>query len=62
MPIAVVDMIKLLKAHGFKYIRANGSHRLYKNPYTGKQTIVPYHSGTLKPGTERRILKQAGLK
>lgn len=62
MPMTAKEMIRLLEENGFQYVRANGSHRLYRNPKTGKQTIVPYHGGTLKPGTEKNILKQAGLK
>lgn len=62
MPMTSKEMIKLLESHGFEYIRANGSHRLYRNPLTGKSTTVPFHNKTLKPGTERNILKQAGLK
>lgn len=62
MPITPREMIKLLEANGFEYVRSNGSHRLYRNPHTGRSTIVPYHSKTLKPGTEKNILKQAGLK
>lgn len=62
MPITPREMIKLLEANGFEYVRSNGSHRLYRNPHTGRSTIVPYHSKALKPGTEKNILKQAGLK
>lgn len=62
MPITPKEMIQLLKDNGFEYVRSNGSHRLYRNPTTGKSTIVPFHTKTLKPGTERNILKQAGLK
>lgn len=61
MPMTAKEIIKLLEQHGFEYIRSNGSHRLYKNKQTGKITIVPYHTGTLAPGTERNILRQAGL-
>ncbi len=32
------------------------------NPTTGKTTIVPFHAKDLKPGTEKNILKLAGLK
>lgn len=32
------------------------------NDITGRQTIVPYHSTSLKTGLEQAILKQAGLK
>ena len=62
MPMTPKEMISLLEANGFQFIRANGSHRLYQNPKTGKTTVVPFHNKSLKPGTERNILKQAGLK
>lgn len=55
---------KLLLQNGFKLCpdEGKGSHRVYRNPQIGKRTIVPYHSGDLKKGTENAILKQAGLK
>lgn len=62
MPMTSKKMIKLLEDNGFEYIRSNGSHRLYYNKQTGKSTVVPYHNKTLKLGTEKNILKQAGLK
>lgn len=62
MPMTPKEMIKLLKENGFEYIRSNGSHQFFRNPKTGKTTIVPYHAKDLKPGIEKAILKQAGLK
>lgn len=62
MPITPKEMIKLLEKNGFEYISSNGSHRKYYNPNTNKTTIVPYHSKQLKAGTEKNILKLAGLK
>lgn len=62
MPMTSREMIKLLEDNGFQYVRSNGSHRFYRNSITGKSTTVPFHNKTLKPGTERNILKQAGLK
>lgn len=62
MPMTAKEIVKLLEQNGFEYVRSNGSHRLYKNPITGRQTIVPFHNKDLKPGTEKNILKQAGLK
>jgi predicted RNA binding protein YcfA (HicA-like mRNA interferase family) len=57
-------MIKLLEANGFVEIRQDGSHKTFKNKVTGRQAVVPYHTGgrELPKGTERNILKQAGLK
>jgi len=56
-----IEMIKHLERNGFKFVKSNGSHRKYYNSTTGKTTVVPYHNKQLKPGTERAILKQAGL-
>ena len=62
MPMTPREMIKLLKDNGFEEISQNGSHVKLRNPFSGNQTIVPYHSKSLKKGTEQAILKQAGLK
>ncbi|MEG0692283.1 MAG: type II toxin-antitoxin system HicA family toxin [Oscillospiraceae bacterium] len=62
MPMTSKEMVKLLESNGFQCIRANGSHRMYKNFQTNKAVTVPYHNKTLKVGTEQSILKQAGLK
>ncbi len=62
MPMTSREMIQYLKKNGFIIVSQNGSHIKMKNPVTGKQTIVPYHSKSLKKGMEQAILKQAGLK
>lgn len=62
MPLTPREMIKLLKENGFKQVGQNGSHIKMRNDETGHQTIVPYHSKSLKKGLEQEILKQAGLK
>lgn len=62
MPLTPKDMVKLLKKNGFVEISQNGSHLKLRNEATGKTVIVPMHSKELPNGTERVILKQAGLK
>lgn len=62
MPMTPREMIKYLKQNGFTEVSQNGSHIKLKNEITGRQTIVPYHSKSLKKGLEQEILKQAGLK
>ena len=62
MPMTPKEMIKLLKRNGFQVVAQNGSHIKMRNPETGKQTTVPYHSKDLRKGLEQEILKQAGLK
>lgn len=62
MPLTAKEMIRLLEKNGFKQIRQKGSHVFMQNPQNGRVTTVPYHSGDLKPGTEKQILKDAGIK
>lgn len=62
MPMTPKEMIKYLKSNGFEVVSQNGSHVKLKNTVTNVQTIVPYHSKSLKRGLEQAILKQAGLK
>ncbi|MCI9421488.1 addiction module toxin, HicA family [Lachnospiraceae bacterium WCA-9-b2] len=62
MPLTPKEIIKMLKQNGFIAVSQNGSHVKLRNPETGKQVIVPYHSQAMKKGLEQAILKQAGLK
>lgn len=62
MPMTPKEMIKHLKNNGFEIVSQNGSHIKMKNSKTNLQTIIPYHSKSLKKGLEQEILKQAGLK
>lgn len=62
MPMTPREMIAHLKKNGFEEISQSGSHVKLRNPQTHKQTIVPYHSKSMKKGLEQEILKQAGLK
>lgn len=62
MPMTPKEMIRFLKKNGFRVVDQKGSHVKLKNNKTGRQTIVPYHSKSLKKGLEEAILKQAGLK
>lgn len=63
MPMTAKDMVKFLKENGFEEIRQGStSHKVMRNPKTGKTTVVPMHHKDLPTGTEKAILKQAGLK
>lgn len=54
------EMVKLLKKHGFlKVDGGKGSHIKMTKPGLQRPIIIPY--GELKKGTERGILKEAGL-
>ena len=56
------EIVRLLQENGFVYVSSSGSHRKYRNQATGRIVIVPFHAKDLKPGTEKNILKMAGLK
>lgn len=62
MPITPKQMVKLLKDNGFEEYSQNGSHLKMINRKTGRQVVVPMHAKDLPTGTEKSILKQAGLK
>jgi len=62
MPVTPKQMIKFLKDNGFEEISQKGSHLKMRNFETGRQTVVPMHVKDIPPGTEKSILKQAGLK
>jgi predicted RNA binding protein YcfA (HicA-like mRNA interferase family) len=39
-----------------------GSHEIWRNPETGRQTPIPYHaSKDIGPGLLSRILRQLGI-
>ncbi|MEE8823285.1 type II toxin-antitoxin system HicA family toxin [Lentilactobacillus sunkii] len=48
-------------AHGFCETHQTGSHRQYQDNY-GHHVTIPFHRGDIPKGTEKSILKQAGLK
>lgn len=53
--------IRALRRDGWQIVHQVGSHvHLVHNTKTGKVT-VPMHSGDIKDGTLRSILKQAGI-
>ena len=63
MAIKVKEIIKLLENDGLYHVKSKGSHRQYKHPKKkGKVTVPGKLSDTLKPKTEKSILRQAGLK
>ena len=62
MPMKPREMIKLLQDNGFIEVSQNGSHKKMFREKTITTIIVPIHSKELKKGTEKAILKQAGLK
>ncbi|MGH3838686.1 MAG: type II toxin-antitoxin system HicA family toxin [Pseudonocardiaceae bacterium] len=62
VPLKVGEMIKLLESDGWYLVRVRGSHRHYRHPgKPGTATVAGKPSDTLPPGTERSILRQAGI-
>ena len=62
MPTKVSEMIKRLEADGWFLVRVTGSHRQFRHPSKpGTTTIAGKPSATLPPGTEKSILRQAGI-
>jgi predicted RNA binding protein YcfA (HicA-like mRNA interferase family) len=63
MPRKVGEIIKLLEADGWVWDRTRGSHRVYVHSTKRGIVVVPGKlSKDLPLGTERSILKQAGLR
>lgn len=62
MPLKVSEIIKLIEADGWYLAATRGSHRQYKHPdKPGRVTVAGKPSKELPPGTERSILRQAGI-
>ncbi|MBF8305877.1 MAG: putative binding protein YcfA, dsRBD-like fold, HicA-like mRNA interferase family, partial [Acidobacteria bacterium] len=38
-----------------------GSHEIWRNVVTGRKVTLPHHSGNMKEGTLRTILREAGI-
>jgi len=63
MPLKVSEILKMLEADGWYLVTTSGSHRQYKHPVKpGRVTVAGKLSADLPPGTERSILRQAGLR
>lgn len=53
------DVIRVLKALGFEFVRQRGSHAFYQNPNTSRTTLVPIHGGEdIDRGLLRAILRE----
>lgn len=56
------EIERILSKYGFILISQKGSHRKWRNLSTGRQVIVPSHSGRNLPiGTLRNILSNADI-
>jgi predicted RNA binding protein YcfA (HicA-like mRNA interferase family) len=60
--VKVRDVIKLIEADGWYFLRQRGSHRQYRHPTKpGKVTIAGKPSDEMAPGTLGSIFRQAGI-
>ncbi|UXR74654.1 type II toxin-antitoxin system HicA family toxin [Staphylococcus sp. IVB6238] len=55
------EVIKRIEQDGWYLVRVVGSHHHYKHPTRKGKVTVPHPKKDLPRGTERSILKQAGL-
>jgi predicted RNA binding protein YcfA (HicA-like mRNA interferase family) len=56
------EVIRILERLGFRLHHSTGSHRIYKNPATGRRAVIPFHgSRDLNLNVLRSILRQADL-
>ncbi|MGH3280626.1 MAG: type II toxin-antitoxin system HicA family toxin [Trebonia sp.] len=62
VPFKVGEIISLIEADGWYLVATRGSHRQFKHPAKpGRVTVAGKPSADLPLGTERSILKQAGI-
>jgi predicted RNA binding protein YcfA (HicA-like mRNA interferase family) len=61
-PLTSKEVEKVLSRYGFVLISQKGSHRKWRNLDSGRQVIVPFHSGRNLPiGTLGNILVNAEI-
>ena len=61
-PLKVSEIIRMIEADGWYLAATRGSHRQYKHPVKpGRVTVAGKPSKELPPGTERSILRPAGI-
>ncbi len=54
-------LIRMVEQAGWLFDRAKGSHHIFKHPNKPGLVVIPHPRRTMKRGTQRSILKQAGL-
>jgi predicted RNA binding protein YcfA (HicA-like mRNA interferase family) len=55
-------MCRILEERGWTLARTTGSHHIYRDIASGRRAVVPVHGNQdLKPGTQRGIMRDAGL-
>ena len=61
MPLKPREMERILRADGWIFKSQTGSHRHYVHPTKPGKVTIPFSNNTLCRGTEKSIMKQAGL-
>ncbi len=58
------ELIKLIEADGWFFVRQRGSHAVYRHKLKTGIVVMSHHglNKDMPDGTENSILKQAGLK
>lgn len=60
--LSSAELIKLVEAKGWVFDRANGtSHHVFKHPTLPGLVVIPHPRKEMKRGTQRSIMRQAGL-
>lgn len=60
-PVTSRRMLQILASKGWVIARQTGSHAILSFPGRPGIVVVPRHAGDLKTGTQRTIMRQAGL-
>lgn len=56
------SVIRKLKEAGWEHVSTRGDHHKFRDPRTGRVTVVAHPVRDLKPGTLRAIERQTGLR
>ena len=52
---------RALDVRAWRLVRIHGSHHIWKSGDGTLTVVVPFHRGNLAPGTQRTIMRVAGL-
>lgn len=55
------DVVRILKKIGYSEYRQKGSHLIMIKENSIIQPVIPMHTGDIKRGTLRAIIRQVGL-
>ncbi len=59
----VFEVIEMLEADGWGYVRTRGDHHKFSKPGARRSVVIPgKRNDTIPPGTLAAILRETGLK